>query len=178
MATVTARARAPRFPPPPPLALWVTAHPSPGPPPRPGQPLFVNGHLKMVQHLNTVIWKLGILKSFAFAFKMPSAPKSARPRTITYATMPSLTIAFVDSQRTQRYTRHRRVTTACRATGRSSSSSSCSAASQSAYSASHCRWRACACWLGRRRANQAQIQSCGSGGAACPLIRPSHSHHS
>jgi hypothetical protein len=110
-------------PPLPPLALWVTAHPSPGPPPRPGQPLFVNGHLKIVQHLNTVIWKLGILKSFAFAFKMPSAPKSARPRTITYATMPSLTIAFVDSQRTQRYTRHRRVTTACRATGRSSSSS-------------------------------------------------------
>jgi len=116
--------RAARLPPPP-LALWVTAHPSPGPPPRPGQPLFVNGHLKIVQHgfLNTVIWKLGILKSFAFAFKMPSAPKSARPRTITYATMPSLTIAFVDSQRTQRYTRHRRVTTACRATGRSSSSS-------------------------------------------------------
>jgi hypothetical protein len=38
-------------------------------------------------NLNTVIWKLGILKSFAFAFKMPSSPKSARPRTITYATI-------------------------------------------------------------------------------------------
>jgi len=73
-------------PPLPPLALWVTAHPSP-PWSTVGQPLFVNGHIMIVHVPRYGHITRNLETSFAFAFKMPSAPKSARPRTITYATI-------------------------------------------------------------------------------------------
>ena len=57
-------------PPPPPLALWMTAHPS-----RALPALVDRGSTafrKWTSHDSTCSSKLGILKSFAFAFKMPS----------------------------------------------------------------------------------------------------------
>ena len=81
-------------PPPPPRALGDRSSlPGPSPPwSTVGQPLFVNGHIMIVHvYLDTHTVICGItrnLEKFSFAFKMPSAPKSARPRTITYATIP------------------------------------------------------------------------------------------
>jgi len=109
---------------------------------------------------------------------MPSAPKSARPRTITYATISRSCPAAFAHHRVRRLAKNAKIhSTPSRDDSVERQVAQVVALVQqpvkSAYSASHCQWRACACWLGRRRANQAQIQSCGSGGAACPLIRPS-----
>jgi hypothetical protein len=80
-------------PPPPPRALGDRSSLPGGSPPwsTVGQPLFVNGHIMIVHvYLDTV--NFGItrnLEKFCVRVQdaIPSSPKSARPRTITYATI-------------------------------------------------------------------------------------------
>jgi hypothetical protein len=102
-------------PPLPPLALWVTAHPSP-PWSTVGQPLFVHG-LIMIVHVPRY-GHFGITRNLEkFCVRVQDAIGTEIRSTKNdhlrhyFPIVPSLTIAYVDSQRTQRYTRHRRMTT-------------------------------------------------------------------
>jgi hypothetical protein len=167
--------RAARLPPPlpPPRALGDRSSLPGGSPPwsTVGQPLFVNGHIMIVHvYLDTV--NFGITRNLEkFCVRVQDAIVTEIRSTKNdhlchyFPIVPSLTIAYVDSQRTQRYTRHRRMTTVSSDSGQVAQ---VVALVQQPVKAPTAPATADSAPVPAGLAGAAQIQSCGSGCAACP----------
>ena len=136
-----------------------------------GQPLFVNGHIMIVHvYLDTV--NFGITRNLEkFCVRVQDAIVTEIRSTKNdhlchyFPIVPSLTIAYVDSQRTQRYTRHRRMTTVSSDSGQVAQ---VVALVQQPVKAPTAPATADSAPVPAGLAGAAQIQSCGSGCAACP----------
>jgi hypothetical protein len=160
-------------PPPPPRALGDRSSLPGGSPPwsTVGQPLFVNGHIMIVHvYLDTV--NFGITRNLEkFCVRVQDAIVTEIRSTKNdhlchyFPIVPSLTIAYVDSQRTQRYTRHRRMTTVSSDSGQVAQ---VVALVQQPVKAPTAPATADSAPVPAGLAGAAQIQSCGSGCAACP----------